>query len=423
MQYEMNTFNYFDTLVRYLRAQPINLAGIAAPSGGQSGGPGYIGYLPQTRVAYDQTEAATQDTAISGSLLDNLNHIRYQITTLSGIAAGGVIIEDDGIVVASGVTVLDFINDFEVEEITPNQVTIALVATSGFATLSGIHNEDLSGQISGDTTHFDTSNVFYPGYLRVYYNGLRQDNGIITDPDYGGFTTDFTVVDGDAVVVDYDVVTSGGAGTGGRSHTQYVTLAYLEGNYYDAEAIALILDEKADTLHTHVEGDIVDLVHDAIALQGVPISGIAPAAENVLQYSADDGVWQPTALSGVLAKTIHQQIMFSIEGEYMAAAYEGVKPLKAYVHEVGYAGQFEEVFVAVGTVPASGAIHIDVLKNGTSIFNSPEYIVLAQGSGYAARGDFAISQVSKDDYLQFELVQGDPVASDLTVHVRFKWEA
>jgi hypothetical protein len=423
MQYEMNTFNYFDTLVRYLRAQPINLAGIAAPSGGQSGGTGYIGYLPQTRVAYDQTEAATQDTAISGSLLDNLNHIRYQITTLSGIAAGGVIIEDDGIVVASGVTVLDFINDFEVEEITPNQVTIALVATSGFATLSGIHNEDLSGQISGDTTHFDTSNVFYPGYLRVYYNGLRQDNGIITDPDYGGFTTDFTVVDGDAVVVDYDVVTSGGAGTGGHSHTQYVTLAYLEGNYYDAEAIALILDEKADTLHTHVEGDIVDLVHDAIALQGVPISGIAPAAENVLQYSADTGVWQPTALSGVLAKTIHQQIMFSIEGEYMAAVYEGVKPLKAYVHEVGYAGQFEEVFVAVGTVPASGAIHIDVLKNGTSIFNSPEYIVLAQGSGYAARGDFAISQVSKDDYLQFELVQGDPVASDLTVHVRFKWEA
>jgi hypothetical protein len=164
-------------------------------------------------------------------------------------------------------------------------------------------------------------------------------------------------------------------------------------------------------------------VHDAIALQGVPISGIAPAAENVLQYSADTGVWQPTALSGVLAKTIHQQIMFSIEGEYMAAVYEGVKPLKAYVHEVGYAGQFEEVFVAVGTVPASGAIHIDVLKNGTSIFNSPEYIVLAQGSGYAARGDFAISQVSKDDYLQFELVQGDPVASDLTVHVRFKWEA
>jgi hypothetical protein len=423
MQYEMNTFNYFDTLVRFLRAQPINLAGIAAPSGGQAGGPGYIGYLPQTRVAYDQTEAATQDTAISGSLLDNLNHIRYQITTLSGIAAGGVIIKDDGIMVASGVTVLDFLNDFEVLEPENNQVTISLIAASGIVSLSGVHNEDLSGQISGDTTHFDTVNVFYPGYLRVYYNGLRQDNGIITDGDFGGFTTDFTVVDGDAIVVDYDVAQEGGGGTAGHSHTQYVTLAFLEGNYYDAEAIALILDEKADTLHTHVEGDIVDLVHDAIALQGVPISGIAPAAENVLQYSADDGVWQPTALSGVLAKTIHQQIMFSIEGEYMAAAYEGVKPLKAYVHEVGYAGQFEEVFVAVGTVPASGAIHIDVLKNGTSIFNSPEYIVLAQGSGYAARGDFAISQVSKDDYLQFELVQGDPVASDLTVHIRFKWEA
>ena len=114
MRYEMNNFNYFDTIVRFLRSQPVNLAGIAAPSGGQAGGPGYIGYLPQTRVAYDETEAATQDTAISGSLLDNLNHIRYTITTLSGIAAGGVIVKDDGVIVASGVTVLDFLNDFEV---------------------------------------------------------------------------------------------------------------------------------------------------------------------------------------------------------------------------------------------------------------------------------------------------------------------
>ena len=423
MQYEMNTFNYFDTLVRFLRAQPINLAGITAPSGGQGGGAGYIGYLPQTRVAYDQTEAATQDTAISGSLLDNLNHIRYQITTLSGIAAGGVIVKDDGIVVASGVTVLDFLNDFEVLEPENNQVTIALVAASGIVSLSGVHNEDLSGQISGDTTHFDTTNIFYPGYLRVYYNGLRQDNGIITDGDYGGFTTDFTVVDGDAVVVDYDVAVEGGGGTSGHSHTQYVTLAYLEGNYYDAEAIALILDEKADTLHYHVEADVTDLEHNATALQGVQISGIAPAAENVLQYSADDGVWQPTSLSGLLASTIHQQTLFSIEGANMGVGDQGIKPLKAYVHEVGLACVLEEVFVAVGTAPGSADLQIDVLKNGSTVFNAPEYVTLPVGSGYAARADFSDDQLLKDDYLQFQLVQGDAVASDLTVHVRYKWEA
>lgn len=419
----MNTFNYFDTIVRFLRAQPINLAGITAPSGGQGGGAGYIGYLPQTRVAYDQTEAATQATALSGSLLDNLNHIRYQITTLSGIAAGGVIIKDDGVIVASGVTVLDFLNDFEVLEPENNQVTISLIAASGVVSLSGVHNEDLSGQISGDTTHFDTVNVFYPGYLRVYYNGLRQDNGIITDGDFGGFTTDFTVVDGDAVVVDYDVAQEGGGGTAGHSHTQYVTLAFLEGNYYDAEAIALILDEKADTLHTHVEGDIVDLEHNATALQGVQISGIAPAAENVLQYSADDGVWQPTSLSGLLASTIHQQTLFSIEGANMGVGDQGIKPLKAYVHEVGLVCSLEEVFVAVGTAPSAADLQIDVLKNGSTVFNAPEYVTLPIGSGYAVRADFSDDQLSKDDYLQFELVQGDAIASDLTVHVRYKWEA
>ena len=423
MQYEMNTFNYFDTLVRFLRAQPINLAGITAPSGGQGGGAGYIGYLPQTRVAYDLTEAATQDTAISGSLLDNLNHIRYQITTLSGIAAGGVIVKDDGIVVASGVTVLDFLNDFEVLEPVNNQVTIALVASSGIVSLSGVHNEDLSSQISGDTTHFDTANTFYPGYLRVYYNGLRQDDGIITDGDYGGFTTDFTVVDGDAVVVDYDVAQEGGGGTAGHSHTQYVTLAFLEGNYYDAEAIALILDEKADTIHFHVEGDITDLVHDATALQGIQISGIAPAAESVLQFSADDNVWSPTSLSGVLARTIHQQAVFSVEGANLAASDQGIKPLRIYVHEVGFAGVFEEIFVAANTAPGSTDLHINVLKNGSTIFDGDEYLTLSVGSGYAARGNFVDNIVSKDDYLQFQLVQGDSIASDLTVHVRFKWEA
>ena len=419
----MNTFNYFDTLVRFIKAQPVNLAGIAAPSGGQGGGAGYIGYLPQTRVAYDQTEAATQDTAPSGSLLDNLNHIRYTITTLSGIAAGGVIIEDDGVIVASGVTVLDFINNFEVVAETPTQVTIALVAPSGVVALSGIHNEDLSGQISGDTTHFDTANIFHPGYLRVYYNGLRQDDGIISDGDYGGFTTVFTVVDGDAIVVDYDVTVSGGGGQGGHTHTQYVTLAYLEGNYYDAEAIALILDEKADTLHYHVEGDITDLEHNATALQGVQISGIAPSAENVLQYDADTGVWQPTSLSGVLARTIHQQAVFSVEGANLAASDQGIKPLRIYVHEVGFAGQFEEIFVAANTAPGATDLHINVLKNGSTIFNAPEYLVLPVGSGYAVRGDFVDDLVSKDDYLQFQLVQGDATASDLTVHVRFKWEA
>lgn len=423
MQYEMNNFNYFDTLVRFLRAQPINLAGIAAPSGGQGGGAGYIGYLPQTRVAYDETEAASPLTAVSGSLLDNLNHIRYQITTLSGIAAGGVIIEEDGVVVASGVTVLDFINDFQVTEVTPTSVTVALVAASGVVALSGVHNEDLTSQIDGGTQHFDLANVFHPGYLRLYYNGLRQDGNFTADGDFGGFSLDFTPQVGDALVADYDVAVSGYGGTYGHTHSQYVTLTFLESNYYTDDDVNDILDNKADNVHTHIEADITDLAHDATSIQGVPVSGIIPADESVLQYDADTLVWSPTSLSGVLSRTIHQQTIFSIEGTNMAAADQGVKPLKMYVHDVGFDCQLEEVFCAVGTAPGAADLHIDILKNGATVFNTPEYLTLPVGSGYAARGNFSDAQLAKDDYLQFELVQGDSTASDLTVHVRFKWEA
>lgn len=71
------------------RIEPLWLGGDAGPSGGQGLRPGgFIGQLIQTYVAYDNTEAST--IVGSGSLLDNLNHIRYRISTLSGIVTSGL---------------------------------------------------------------------------------------------------------------------------------------------------------------------------------------------------------------------------------------------------------------------------------------------------------------------------------------------
>lgn len=67
-------------------AAPINLGGVTGEDGG-SGIPigGLIGQLIQSKVAYDTTEASTLFTPVSGaSLVDNLNHIRYWIDTVSG---------------------------------------------------------------------------------------------------------------------------------------------------------------------------------------------------------------------------------------------------------------------------------------------------------------------------------------------------
>lgn len=68
---------------------PIWLGSEAGPDGGTGGRPGgYIGKLSQKNVAYDTTEAATLSTSGSGSLLDNLNHIRYRVQDLETIASG-----------------------------------------------------------------------------------------------------------------------------------------------------------------------------------------------------------------------------------------------------------------------------------------------------------------------------------------------
>lgn len=84
---EYTVLELIESTARNLRAVPLNLGGISGPGGGNGGPPaGFIGLLPQYQVAYDTTEAATLDTVGSGTLVDNLNHIRYRINTLlSGV--------------------------------------------------------------------------------------------------------------------------------------------------------------------------------------------------------------------------------------------------------------------------------------------------------------------------------------------------
>ena len=63
--------------------KPIVLGGTSGGNGGTGGAPGgFTGRLPQTRVCFDTTEAASSGSTTSGSipsLVDNLNRIRYDI--------------------------------------------------------------------------------------------------------------------------------------------------------------------------------------------------------------------------------------------------------------------------------------------------------------------------------------------------------
>ena len=129
-RFEAKFFEYFKNLERKVSLKPLMLGG-RSYSGGGTGGPpgGFYGVLPQTRVAYDWTEEATLDTPASGeSILDNLNHIRYDIVNIEDTLSGWspISIEEDDVLVASGVTILNFEGDVNILDVGNGQATITI---------------------------------------------------------------------------------------------------------------------------------------------------------------------------------------------------------------------------------------------------------------------------------------------------------
>lgn len=105
----------------------LNLGGASGPDGG-SGLPvgGIYGQLIQSKIAYDSTEAAYQGlTTTSGSLLDNLAHIRYDIDALYEVASGITILVS-GVPIASGVTEINFEGNVTVIDEGNSRVTVII---------------------------------------------------------------------------------------------------------------------------------------------------------------------------------------------------------------------------------------------------------------------------------------------------------
>jgi hypothetical protein len=133
---------------RNMKAQPVNLGGISGAGGGEGGPPGgFIGWLLQTRVAYDTDEAATLDTVGSGTLLDNLNHIRYRIETLE--ASSGILTVDeiDGSPSVELVQQLTFSGAI-VTEVSPGHALVQITSSSGSGTPLVVQEIDGSPVVS-----------------------------------------------------------------------------------------------------------------------------------------------------------------------------------------------------------------------------------------------------------------------------------
>lgn len=263
MSYESLLNELFNRIIRYIKAQPLNLGGYTTISGGAGGPPGgFTGYLPQSRTAFDESEAEIWPIPSGPTLVDNLNRIRYRLANLEASGVGGsgtswdLVVEDDSVVVLSGVTVLDFTGSLTVTPVGGNKVTISgapsssvtvlddltdvvvpsptdgdvltwdsgtnrwinqqPTATSGVAS-SGIYEiltddgtlvdsalveDDLTSQVP--TTSFTTTSGFLSQSLKIYYNGIRQRRINFTENiSLNGFTITFTTYSGDSMLVEY----------------------------------------------------------------------------------------------------------------------------------------------------------------------------------------------------------------------------
>jgi len=135
--YENYLMELFASARAYNKASVLTLGGIAGPSGGIGGPPGgIIGYLPQTKVAYDTSETASSLTPASGmSLLDNLNHIRGRITVLEEVP--NLAVASNNSFVMSGVGVMNFTGSGVVITVSgTSQVNIDIAQVTTFATLA-----------------------------------------------------------------------------------------------------------------------------------------------------------------------------------------------------------------------------------------------------------------------------------------------
>jgi hypothetical protein len=457
--FELQILEYINSAIRQSRAQALIL-------GSRPGG--YVGQLPQTRVQYDINELATSGTPISGySMLDNLNHIRYRIQVLE-----------------SGGTPSSFSGAFTDLSDTPSTYTgnagkilivnatesgiefTSYVPSSGTTTLSGIASNDavffidgaLASGIAMSYSYVVPRNMTISGIF-AYVETPGDSGDTIIDVNKNGttlFTTqanrpsvayndtssikavpDITeLLEGDIITIDIDTVAEA------AEDLTIVIAANTNLVEQIVQSGASTFIELSDTPIDYT-GDagkflVVNPTEDGIIFSGYTPSDFNltvkeadgnPSISNIstIVFSgaiiSDDGGGQVTVTvsGGTSTGTFiqHSQAVLTVGGVLSST---GVKPLRIYTPDVASGATIEEIYVAVNTAPASTALRVRVLKGGSTIFSGTDYIEVSLGSNTASRTtNFVSTSLSKNDYFTIEIVQGDSTASDLSVHIRYKW--
>jgi hypothetical protein len=189
--YEKEQKAQYDSLRTQLLARPLNLGGTATGGGGPTGG--FTGYLPQTRVSYDASEIAASGVTNSGSLKDNLNHIRLRLQSLenrpisSGV--GGHVIKYNGTTLTG--TTLDFTSGFTLTDtgdtivFTSENNVVSSGVTFPYIDMSGVARIPSDNEIA---TYIDYPSEHTKGdafFIKTGSYYQSQDYLIVADPEEG----------------------------------------------------------------------------------------------------------------------------------------------------------------------------------------------------------------------------------------------
>jgi len=373
-RFEQVFFSYFDQMKRLIDASPLLLGAVSGAGGGFGGRPGgFVGVLPQTRVAFDSDEAEIWEIPESGSLLDNLNRIRYRLGHVED--GGSLSIYEDGILAYSGINILDFLTD-HIELTSPGHVTI-----------------------SGDLiTFLDLSD---------------------TPNTYTGESNKYVTVKGDETGLDFTTVVQSGDSFKVKVSSNDTTEDYLEDKIVAGAGILITTlnegsnedVEVSNSFEIKVSSDDTtenSLENKILGGSGITVTTISGAGNEHLEIIASGIPW------GNVTNKPYRVMTFGYQGTL------SVKTLEARLH-APFAGIIANITATVNTAPTGSSIILDVLKNDSTIFTTPaNRPTITAGNQDDLSSVPDITSISLNDIFTVEIDQiGSSIAgSDLVLQIR-----
>lgn len=404
-RFEQIFFNYFEQFKRLMDATPLVLGGVSGAGGGTGGRPGgFVGYLPQTDVAYDMSEAESLYVPESGaSLLDNLNHIRYRLNDLELAELQEIFIYENGVPIASGVYSIDFLTDNIVEtsaghiSVSGNQITFLdlpdtpnsysgqankyLTVNGGetaveFITLGS--GDSFKAKVSSD----DTTENFLE-------NKIVAGNGVLFNTLNPGGNEQIEITITGSVIVHGSLL-----GLSSDDHTQY---------FNETRHGSTVFHE----LGTVVPHDNLDGLSDVIIT--TPIAGEA------LVYTGTN--WVNDTISGLDFTIDIPPIMtiFTVDGNLEV----NTGKLRIY-NQYGISRTITKVFLSVSTPPVGASVIVDINKSGTTIFSNQTHRPQITPGNYTGQTTVIDTAGWNDgEYLTMDVDQVGSTTSGsyLTVHI------